>query len=124
MGFLNQAARFAQGLEETNDWTRRWPCHCCHLTWDTLTWPVILRDLETPIKSHDIPELKIIDSSLAPVLASSKIDSYMSLSKIFGIGVISMGMVHHEVLDIALGVETSTLRDTVKEDKATGKMRL
>lgn len=35
-----------------------------------------------------------------------------------------MGMVHHEVLDSALGVETSTLRDTVKEDKATGKMRL
>lgn len=67
---------------------------------------------------------KNIDSSLAPVLASSKIDSYISLSKIFGFGVLIMGMVHHEVLDITLGVETSTLRDTVKEDKATGKMRL
>ena len=39
----HQAATFARGLEETNDWTQPTPCHCCRLTWDTLTWPVICR---------------------------------------------------------------------------------
>ena len=44
-GFCNQAARFAQGLEETNDWTRHWPCHWLPFNMGHLApWPVILKE--------------------------------------------------------------------------------